>query len=103
MTTTTAAAAAANTKGNDTHLQHLQHELGGVQTTMTPAPPPSAAVENEHSCLFSRVVVVFQHPHLPLLSKTSISAHLRGWWLSASIHLPLPSKMSTYARLRGLW
>src|SRR6266545_2207235 len=54
---TTAAAAAANTKGNDTHLQHLRRELSGVQMTTTPAPPPL---------------------------KTSTHAHFRGWWLSSS-------------------
>src|SRR6266508_668776 len=42
-----------------------------------PAPPPSTAVEDEHKCSSSRVVLVCQHPPSPTLEDEHLCSSLR--------------------------
>src|SRR6266545_7953995 len=85
-----------------------------------PAPPPSAAIEDkhwqttttledEHLCLSSRVVVVFQHPHAhagcfpappPSTPTTTENKHLRAcFWSLWTQHLAISPPLKTSMRM----
>jgi hypothetical protein len=45
-------------------------------------PPPTTNIENEQTRSFSLLVAVLHHHHLPPMSKMSVFARFRRWWLS---------------------